>query len=67
MLSLKRKDGEGLKLTTPDGQTIEIYFDRIRGGAVTSNTKADRSILVERIDSRGNLQARRNEQYTKSN
>jgi sRNA-binding carbon storage regulator CsrA len=67
MLSLKRKEGEGLLLTTPDGQRIEIYFDRVRGGSLAAKTKAPRSILVERIDSHGNIQGRKSEQYSKSN
>ena len=67
MLILKRKGGEGLRLTTASGEKIEIYFDQIRGGSVKTQTKAPLNVDVERIDSKGNLQARKNERHIQSN
>ena len=67
MLVLKRKVGEGLRLTLGNGERIEIFFDQIRGGSVKTQTRAPLNVDVERIDSNGNLQGRKNERHIQSN
>ena len=63
MLVLKRKNGEGLRLTLPDGQRVEIFVDQIGGGSVKTHTVAPLSVKVSRIDKQGNLQVRKNERH----
>jgi sRNA-binding carbon storage regulator CsrA len=63
MLVLSRKNGEGVRLSLPSGDHIEIYIEQARPGLTLTMTKAPMTVSVERIDSNGNSQVKKNARH----
>mgnify|MGYP003629090714 CR=1 FL=1 len=67
MLIVKRKNGEGIRLTLPSGEHIEIFIDKMCAKSVSVQATAPISVSIERIDCNGNSQVRKNERYNQPN
>lgn len=49
-LTLSRKEGEYIQLSLPDGQTIYISVDKLKGKQVKLKVYADESVKIMRSE-----------------